>query len=54
MNKKITFLNGINVGNTRIKMFDLKLAFEKLDFKQVKTYLHIGDVVLSWKEQLQK
>ena len=45
MNKKIAFLRGINVGNIRIKMIDLKLAFETLSFQQVKTYLQTGKVV---------
>jgi uncharacterized protein (DUF1697 family) len=45
MNKKIAFLRGINVGNIRIKMSDLKLAFESLGFQQVKTYLQTGNVV---------
>lgn len=45
MNKKIAFLRGINVGNIRIKMLDLKLAFETLSFQQVKTYLQTGNVV---------
>jgi uncharacterized protein (DUF1697 family) len=45
MKKQIAFLRGINVGNIRIKMLDLKLAFEKLDFQQVKTYLQTGNVV---------
>lgn len=45
MKKYIAFLRGINVGNIRIKMSDLKLAFETLDFQQVKTYLQTGNVV---------
>ena len=45
MKKYIAFLRGINVGNIRIKMSDLKLAFETLDFGQVKTYLQTGNVV---------
>ena len=45
MNKRIAFLRGINVGNIRIKMPDLKLAFETLNFQQVKTYLQTGNVV---------
>lgn len=43
--KQIAFLRGINVGNIRIKMSDLKLAFESLGFQQVKTYLQTGNVV---------
>jgi uncharacterized protein (DUF1697 family) len=45
MKKQIAFLRGINVGNIRIKMPDLKLAFEKLGFQSVKTYLQTGNVV---------
>ena len=45
MKKYIAFLRGINVGNIRIKMSDLKLAFETFDFQQVKTYLQTGNVV---------
>lgn len=45
MKKQIAFLRGINVGNIRIKMPDLKLAFESLGFQQVKTYLQTGNVV---------
>lgn len=45
MNKKIAFLRGINVGNIRIKMLDLKLTFERLNFQDVKTYLQTGNVV---------
>jgi uncharacterized protein (DUF1697 family) len=45
MKKYIAFLRGINVGNIRIKMPDLKIAFEKMDFKEVKTYLQTGNVV---------
>lgn len=45
MKKQIAFLRGINVGNVRIKMPDLKLAFEKLGLRQVKTYLQTGNAV---------
>ena len=45
MKKYIAFLRGINVGKIRIKMPDLKLAFENLDFQQVKSYLQTGNVV---------
>jgi hypothetical protein len=45
MKKYIAFLRGINVGNIRIKMPDLKDAFEKMGFKAVKTYLQTGNVV---------
>jgi uncharacterized protein (DUF1697 family) len=45
MKKYIAFLRGINVGNIRIKMTDLKAAFEQMTFKDVKTYLQTGNVV---------
>jgi uncharacterized protein (DUF1697 family) len=45
MAKYIAFLRGINVGNIRIKMTDLKAAFENMDFTNVVTYLQTGNVV---------
>jgi uncharacterized protein (DUF1697 family) len=45
MAKYIAFLRGINVGNIRIKMPDLKAAFERMNFSDVKTYLQTGNVV---------
>jgi uncharacterized protein (DUF1697 family) len=45
MKKYIAFLRGINVGNIRIKMPDLKIAFQKMDFQNVVTYLQTGNVV---------
>jgi uncharacterized protein (DUF1697 family) len=45
MTKYIAFLRGINVGNIRIKMADLKVAFENLGFQEVITYLQTGNVV---------
>ncbi len=47
MTKYIAFLRGINVGNIRIKMPDLKSAFESWDFREVKTYLQTGNVVFN-------
>lgn len=52
MTKYIAFLRGINVGNIRIKMADLKAAFEKLGFRDVKTYLQTGNVVFESPERL--
>jgi uncharacterized protein (DUF1697 family) len=43
--KYIAFLRGINVGNIRIKMTDLKSAFEAMGCQSVKTYLQTGNVV---------
>ena len=45
MKKYIAFLRGINVGNIRIKMADLRAAFEKMGCQEVKTYLATGNVV---------
>ena len=42
----IALLRGINVGGQkRIKMIDLKIAFESLNFKNVKTYIQSGNVI---------
>jgi uncharacterized protein (DUF1697 family) len=54
MKKQIAFLRGINVGNIRIKMPDLKLAFEKLGFTNVKTYLQTGNVVFESDKALEE
>lgn len=45
MKKYIAFLRGINVGNIRIKMSDLKTTFERLHCQDVITYLQSGNVV---------
>lgn len=47
MTKYIAFLRGINVGKIRIKMTDLKAAFEDMGCQDVKTYLQTGNVVFS-------
>jgi uncharacterized protein (DUF1697 family) len=52
MTKYIAFLRGINVGNIRIKMTDLKTAFENRGFKEVKTYLQTGNVVFESEKNL--
>jgi uncharacterized protein (DUF1697 family) len=54
MKKQIAFLRGINVGNIRIKMPDLKLTFESLGFQQVKTYLQTGNVVFESDKTLEE
>src|SRR6266576_3131034 len=41
----VAFLRGVNVGGRIIKMADLKVCFEKMSFKQVKTILQTGNVV---------
>ena len=47
MKKYIAFLRGVNVGNIRIKMSDLKTTFERLDCQDVTTYLQTGNVVFT-------
>ena len=47
MTKYIAFLRGINVGNIRIKMTDLKSAFYKMGFHDVETFLQTGNVVFN-------
>ena len=47
MKKYIAFLRGINVGNIRIKMSDLKTTFERLGCQDVTTYLQTGNVVFT-------
>ncbi len=54
MKKKVAFLRGVNVGNIRIKMPDLKEVFEKLGFEQVKTYLQTGNVVFESNESIEE
>jgi len=41
----LALLRGINVGGIRVPMPELKLAFERLGFANVKTYLQTGNVV---------
>jgi uncharacterized protein (DUF1697 family) len=45
MTKYAAFLRGINVGNIRIKMPDLKAAFERAGCSEVQTFLQSGNVV---------
>lgn len=45
MKKYIAFLRGINVGNIRIKMPDLKNAFQDMGFQNATTFLQTGNVV---------
>jgi uncharacterized protein (DUF1697 family) len=50
--KYIAFLRGINVGGkNKIKMIDLKNAFELTGFSTVKTLLNSGNVVFETKQQ---
>jgi uncharacterized protein (DUF1697 family) len=49
------FLRGINVsGKTRIKMADLKDAFESMGFKNVRTVLASGNVVFDSEDENEK
>lgn len=49
------FLRGINVsGKTRIKMADLKDAFESMGFKNVRTLLASGNVVFDSEDENEK
>jgi uncharacterized protein (DUF1697 family) len=45
VNRYVALLRGINVGGVRIKMPDLKTAFERAGCSDVKTYLQSGNVV---------
>jgi len=45
MKKYIALLRGINVGNIRIKMPDLKIAFLEMGFQNAITFLQTGNVV---------
>lgn len=48
MKKYIALLRGINVGGkNKISMQELKMAFEKNDFTDVKTYINSGNVIFS-------
>jgi len=52
MKKFISLLRGINVsGQKIIKMSELKLLFEDLDFWDVETYIQSGNVIFSSKEK---
>jgi uncharacterized protein (DUF1697 family) len=53
MNKYIAFLRGINVGNIRIKMTDLKASFEQMDCTNVTTFLQTGNVVFNANKSIQ-
>jgi uncharacterized protein (DUF1697 family) len=53
MNKYIAFLRGINVGNIRIKMTDLKAAFEQMGCTNVTTFLQTGNVVFDANKNIQ-
>ena len=47
----IALLRGINIsGKNKVSMAELKTGFEKLGFKEVKTYLNSGNVIFSGDE----
>jgi uncharacterized protein (DUF1697 family) len=46
MNQYIAFLRGINLGNRRIKMDELRGLFEAMKFSEVSTYIASGNVIL--------
>ncbi|RVU55453.1 DUF1697 domain-containing protein [Anaerosphaera multitolerans] len=51
MKRYTAFLRGINIsGRNKVPMADLKKEFEKLGFKEVKTYLNSGNVAFSSNE----
>lgn len=51
MNRYIALLRGINIsGKNKVPMAELKAGFEKLAFKEVKTYLNTGNVIFSSEE----
>lgn len=50
MNRKIAILRGINVGGKRkILMADLKILCEKLEFKDIETYIQSGNLIFNSK-----
>lgn len=52
MKRYIALLRGVNIsGKNKIVMSELKEAFEKLGFTDVKTYLNSGNVVFSAKRE---
>ena len=51
MPKHAAFLRGINLGGRRVKMDELKKAFESLGFADVTTYIASGNVVFATRGQ---
>lgn len=49
MHHYIAFLRGMNLGNRRIKMDDLRALFEELKFADVATFIASGNVIFSSK-----
>lgn len=54
MKKYIAFLRGINVGNIRIKMPDLRNAFHEMGFQNPVTYLQTGNVVFESEKNIKE
>lgn len=52
MKRYLAFLRGVNIsGKNKIPMAELKKDFEKLDFRNIKTYLNSGNVIFSSNEE---
>src|SRR5258707_14040108 len=49
MHHYIAFLRGINLGNRRIKMDQLRALFEEMKFSDVATFIASGNVIFSSK-----
>lgn len=51
MKRYVAFLRGVNIsGKNKVPMAELKKAFEKIGFSEVKTYLNSGNVIFSCEE----
>lgn len=52
MKRYVALLRAINIsGKNKVPMAELKIGFEKLAFKEVKTYLNSGNVIFSGEEE---
>ncbi len=49
MQRYVAFLRGMNLGNRRLPMSELKAHFEELGFAEVETFIASGNVVFSSK-----
>lgn len=51
MKRYVALLRGVNIsGKNKVPMAELKKAFEKIGFSEVKTYLNSGNVIFSCEE----
>lgn len=51
MKRYVALLRGVNIsGKNKVPMAELKKAFEKIGFSEVKTYLNNGNVIFSCEE----